>query len=222
MSQSGAVTVERKPRGRSPGRPPAALVEAKEAHLLEIAAAEFLRHGYGEANMARVAVSARVSKKTIYARYPNKDALLLAVADRLTRVSRDSLALEMTSETAEPEAVLIAYATALAHHWASDREIGLYRLIAAEAVRFPELVEVYRHSKEGFSALLADYLLMLRSRGLLEFDDVAATVRLFGFCTIGEVREETLFGRRPDEAVLEGLVRQGVRLFLSGCAVRRT
>ncbi|WP_341256929.1 TetR/AcrR family transcriptional regulator [Gordonia malaquae] len=54
----------------------------QEEAILEAAAAEFTAVGVRRANMDEVARVAGVSRSTLYRRFPNKDNLLLAVANR--------------------------------------------------------------------------------------------------------------------------------------------
>jgi TetR/AcrR family transcriptional regulator, mexJK operon transcriptional repressor len=73
-----------------PGRPTAARVEAINHAILVVAGDEFLRRGYEDARMDTIAEAARVSKGTLYDRYPSKQALLRAVvADRVASWSHD-------------------------------------------------------------------------------------------------------------------------------------
>jgi AcrR family transcriptional regulator len=46
-------------------------------HLISVAGDEFVAQGFSEASVSRIAKNAGVSKKTIYARFPNKEALLI-------------------------------------------------------------------------------------------------------------------------------------------------
>ena len=59
--------------------------EAQEVAILTAAEAEFTGVGVRRANVDEVAARAGVSRSTLYRRFPNKEALLLAVADRLYR-----------------------------------------------------------------------------------------------------------------------------------------
>lgn len=127
------------------------------------------------------------------------------------------MALELASTATHPEKALVAFALRVAALWTSEREIGLYRLISSEAVRFPQLAEIYRETMRSFRATLADYLSLQCDRGVLAIDDIEATTRLFSLMTIGEIREETLFGSPPSVSQIDVMVRRGVRLFLDGC-----
>lgn len=62
------------------GRPTAARVEAIDRSILAAAREAFQTHGFEAASMEAIAAAANVSKSTLYARYPAKDALLKAVA----------------------------------------------------------------------------------------------------------------------------------------------
>ncbi|MEE3851135.1 TetR family transcriptional regulator [Gordonia sp. LSe1-13] len=57
--------------------------EDQEQAILAAAEAEFTSVGVRRANMDEVAVQAGVSRSTLYRRFPNKEALLLAVANGL-------------------------------------------------------------------------------------------------------------------------------------------
>lgn len=62
-----------------PGRPTAARAEVISRAILGAATNEFFRSGFEDARMDTIAEAARVSKSTLYERYPNKRALLRAV-----------------------------------------------------------------------------------------------------------------------------------------------
>jgi len=63
------------------GRPTAARVEAIHHAILEAARERFLAAGFEATPMEAVAAAAGISKGTLYARYPTKEALLRAVVE---------------------------------------------------------------------------------------------------------------------------------------------
>jgi AcrR family transcriptional regulator len=68
--------------GRSrAGRPTAERVEAINQAILDAAREHFLASGFEATPMEAVAASANISKGTLYARYPTKEALLRAVVE---------------------------------------------------------------------------------------------------------------------------------------------
>lgn len=71
-------------KGKAPsraGRPTAARVEAINSAILQSAREHFLAAGFEATPMEAVAAGANVSKGTLYARYPTKEALLRAVVE---------------------------------------------------------------------------------------------------------------------------------------------
>lgn len=73
----------KKPVNRG-GRPTLERVEAIERAILDAAYAHFLDVGFGPTAMEAIAATARVSKSTLYARYPTKSAMLRAVVEDRT------------------------------------------------------------------------------------------------------------------------------------------
>ena len=209
-----------RPRAVSPGRPPNSAVAARLRHILSVAAAEFIGRGYAEASMSRIAADAGVSKKTIYARYPNKDALLMAVAGDLATRSYEGVLTAITDSDGGPEHVLTGFATQAAKTWASPEVIGIYRLIVSEAARFPQLASIYRDTMNRFRKTLADYLQQQCDAGTLAIADVDAASYQFGLLAYGEVREKGLLGETVTEAGITALVCRTVEAFLMGYATR--
>lgn len=68
------------PRRRG-GRPTAARVEAINSAILDVAREQFLTVGVEGAAMETIAAAANISKGTLYARYPTKEALVRAVVE---------------------------------------------------------------------------------------------------------------------------------------------
>src|SRR5215468_2067563 len=69
------------PAGRS-GRPPRELAGEVEERILDAACKVFLSRGFEGASIDEIAETARSGKPTIYARFPNKQALFAAAVMR--------------------------------------------------------------------------------------------------------------------------------------------
>src|ERR1700728_2150317 len=65
------------------GRPPRELAGQVEERILDAAARVFLERGFQGASVDEIAEAASAGKPTIYARFPNKQALFTAVVVRL-------------------------------------------------------------------------------------------------------------------------------------------
>lgn len=190
-------------------------------HILGVASTEFLTRGYAQASLSRIASDAGVSKKTIYARFPNKDALLVAVISSLAGRSYEDVMKAMAATDGEPAHVLTEFATQVARTWASPDAVGVYRLIVSEAIRFPQLAVLYRETMDRFRSTLADYLQQQCEAGVLEIADVDAASHQFGLLAYGEVRERGLLGESMTEEELAAWVERTVHVFLDGYATAR-
>lgn len=121
-----------------PGRPPAKRAGEVEERILKAARQVFLDRGFEAASIEEIAEAARSGKPTIYARFPNKEALFAAavthyVFARLSRLEDEGL----TGATLQERLVNIAMA--VLHEALTAEWIGLLRLSIGEARRFPEL-----------------------------------------------------------------------------------
>ncbi|WP_434570291.1 TetR/AcrR family transcriptional regulator [Pseudomonas sp. Z3-6] len=211
-----SVSTQATPSRISPGRPPKAQAEARRAHLLRVATDEFLAEGFGNANVDRIARKAGVSKKTIYARYPNKEALFFAVVDEIANASHGLLAADMAAADGDPERVLLAFGLRIATTWTSPLELGIYRLILSEIPRFPSLAALYNREMELFRSTLLDYLRRQIDQGNFVIPDLPKSVRQFGLLVYGEARERALLGEQQTAEDVNALVLSGVRLFVAG------
>lgn len=200
----------------SPGRPPKAEVPALLRRILSVAADEFINQGYATANVARIARDAGVSKKTIYLRYPTKEALLVAVVTDLVERSHDAIIGAMSSSDGDPEHMLTNFGVQAARNWAGPEEIGLYRLIISEAPRFPELASLYCDSMDHFRVALADYLRQQNELGTLAVPDAPAAAHQFGMLVYGDIREKVLLGETVTDKDITSVVQRAVHVFLGG------
>ena len=130
----------RRPRGR----PKAEDVEALEARLVAVARQAFVLNGYGATSINAIAKSARVSKNTLYARFPSKAALFQVIVARQIA----SVAEELGPTSGEPaeslEDKLRTYANVALRRSLSREVLEINRLITSESYQFPELGEAAR------------------------------------------------------------------------------
>src|SRR5271168_2317152 len=120
------------------GRPPKELAGEVDARILDAARKLFLERGFAGASIDEIAEAARSGKPTIYGRFRDKRALFTAVVTRdiLSRITQFKGEVP-TGATIEER---LANAASALLHWSLDSErIGLMRLAAAEARRFPDL-----------------------------------------------------------------------------------
>ena len=123
------------PRG---GRPSRAQAELIADRILDAATALFLSEGYGAVTIEQIAQRARVSKRTLYQRFQGKPPLFGAVLQRLVGRLRPP-DIERLFEGPSLRAILTRLAERLLDAALVPEAIALYRLVLAEAARFPEI-----------------------------------------------------------------------------------
>lgn len=202
------------PETRSKGRPRADAIADLDTHLLDVASSAFLAHGYAATSVAHVIRTAKVSSKTVYARYAGKQELFVAVVERLLAPTRISLARSLAAIDHDIVQGLLEIGMANARHWTAPTEIGLYRLLIAEGRRFPELVAIYRRTTEPANQILINLLDAAVLRNALEMEDPHEAARVFNHLTNTHVRDEALLGNQLSGDVVAKHVREGLRLFM--------
>lgn len=139
------MAVESKPLAEAPvrrarGRPRTEDLEALEVRLVQVARQCFIDKGYGATSMSEVARLARVSKTTLYSRFPSKADLFRGILDDQIRRSGGGFHLPGPRPKAL-ETVLRGYAEHMLQESLHSDILHLNRLIVSEAERFPELGE---------------------------------------------------------------------------------
>ncbi len=113
--------------------------------ILDVAAALFLRDGFAATSIEGIAVGAGVSKRTLYARFPAKQAIFVAVVRRL--IGDWLQGFDAAVEAAPSlEAALLAAGRRMLAVALTPSALALHRLMVAEAGRFPELAVALRDS----------------------------------------------------------------------------
>jgi AcrR family transcriptional regulator len=209
-------------RGHGVGRPKRGTEPARIDALINAATRVFLRDGYGLASIDKVAGEARVSTRTIYERFRNKADLLGAVIRRL--MDRMATVVAGTDlEGLEPRAALMLIARNLLER-ARDPDSGaLFRIVATEAHRFPELAARMRENdKRCLDTAVADYLRREIKRGTLVLADPDKAAALFLHMVFSELHDAWLFGNEQSLARIDlaAHLHDVIDLFLWGATPR--
>lgn len=130
----------------------------------------FTRRGFDGTSIDAVAEAARVSKRTVYARYRDKDALFSAVLRRL--IARWLMPIrDFRSSKSELEPMLLEFARHFLESALVPQAVAIYRIIIAEAERRPEFGRLaHREGRQpavrAVAAVLARFARQLRVRDL--------------------------------------------------------
>jgi TetR/AcrR family transcriptional repressor of mexJK operon len=184
--------------------------------IVEIATGAFLRDGYAATSIEAVSKQARVGKRTLYARFPDKEALFLAVMERLMGRWLATPAPEPAPDQLEP--TLIQFAERMLAVALEPEALALHRLLIAEGDRFPH-IPVMLH-KIGAGAGVERIAALLTSQmvdGHFPRVDPAFAAEQFMHLVLSGPRRRALgLGPPFDAAELVLWVRRSVTLFLDG------
>jgi AcrR family transcriptional regulator len=205
------------------GRPRRGTEIARTAALINAATRVFLREGYGLASIDKVAAEAGVSTRTIYERYKNKADLLGAVIGRLVdRMSTVLATLDLNR--LEPKAALTLIAEIITDRARDPDAVALFRIVATEAHRFPELAaKMCENNKLCVDNVVANYLRAAARQGVLNLADPDRAATLFLQMICSELHDRLLFGSEAELAALDfkSHVDHVIDLFLLGAAPRK-
>ena len=164
------MSVHVAPESRRVGRPPTEFAGEVESRILDAAARIFLERGFDGASIELIAETARAGKPTIYARYPDKEALFEAAV--LRRIAARNARLEThRPKGATVQERLTNIGIALVQESLTDDFVGLLRLAIAEARRRPKFASDLLQLCRERGGRLVTHLLVEGLDGLLWGDE---------------------------------------------------
>lgn len=202
--------------------PPAVDLEgAKARQILDGAEAVFAREGYSGASMNAIAAAAAVSKGTLYNHFADKESLFAAfVHDTVAREGWPAFQLDHAPADVADE--LRRLGERFLRLTTGPRPLAIFRVVVAEAERFPELGRVFMEmGPMRASGRVAEALAAWHRQGLVDIPDPAHAAWQFLMLCRAEAFMERLLGQRQslDEAKARRDVDRAVALFVRGYAV---
>jgi TetR/AcrR family transcriptional regulator, mexJK operon transcriptional repressor len=195
----------------------------KAQEILQAARQVFIAKGFEAASMDAVAKNAGVSKATVYAHFRSKSELFAAivaqVADRLTGEIRAVMKARLPLREA-----LMRIGARFLEVLVDPERVRIFRMIVAEADRFPELGRVfYRAGPLVMQDCLADFLAEAAAEGKLVVEDPGLAARQLLSLIKSDLHLRCLFdtGTRPSAAECDRQVAAAVETFLRAYAVRQ-
>jgi TetR/AcrR family transcriptional repressor of mexJK operon len=190
----------------------------KERQILDGAAAAFAESGYEGASMSHIAAIAGVSKGTLYNYFVGKKDLFAAFVQREC-TQRLLLIFDEVDGDAPAEATLLRIGRRILDMLVSDSGLLIYRMVIAEAQKFPELAEAF-HDAGPRRALvrMTELIGNQAAAGQLSVADPEfAAEQLFALMQTRLVVKRRM-GLVADvtEAEIDRVVREAVQLFLRG------
>jgi AcrR family transcriptional regulator len=198
---------------------------SKELAVLKAATSVFLTHGFGAATTDMIQREAGVSKATMYACFPGKEAMFIAVIERQCAVMSESFrAIRMAP--GDIAKTLTELGASYLRLILSPPALALFRVVAAEAPRIPELGRRFylagpRHADDKVTTVLTEAV----QAGEIDVQTVGidAAATLFLSLTRGKGQLECLThpNARPSEAQIDYWVQLAVTSFLRAFGTKR-
>jgi len=205
-SEADAVTAEMSPKRRQ-------VVEAAETL--------FFANGYGAVSMDQIARTAGVSKATLYAYFPSKDALFAHIV--ATKGADSPLSCDLfPDDVADLRATLEDIGGRILKFMLLDRTLAIYRIALAESGRFPELGRAfYQNGPQQFATRFQTWLGHLQSQGLVKVPDLAlATHQFMALMRCGVFFRRSLsLPPEPSELEINQTIAAAAETFLRAYAV---
>ncbi len=199
-------------------RPPSTAPAGRKVETVTRVARElFLDHGFSATSMDAIAKAASVSKATLYAYFPSKEALFaFLVMAECESLERD---LPLPDLSQGLHAALRNFATQYLRVFIRRKDVAFVRTIANESGRFPELCRIFYQSGPGATIRrLAQFLEEARARGLLEFEDSITAATQFLSLVRGELPLRIVLGiANANEHMSDQEIESGLNLFLRAC-----
>lgn len=201
-----------------PGRPSREQALLLGDRILDIAAGLFLEIGYGDTTIELVAEKARISKRTLYARYPDKAALFGAVVHRIVgRLRPPDVSGLFVGGTLEE--ILTRLAGIILRAALDPQALALHRVIMAESTRFPELAAAVADRSAGREAIERIAALLQREspgKRLTEERARFAATQFLQMVIASPQRRTLATGVAMNNRELDNWASQTVALFLGG------
>lgn len=197
------------------GRPTAEQVSSIDRAIVDTARKMFLADGFDAVGMKQVAEMARVSKGTLYARYPSKEALFKAVIEK----SVDDWSAEAAQHdqflTDDIEQRLRHHAGIIATWLGRPDVLTLQRLLLSVQERFPELAQVMRrHGHDYIVGVIAGDIEAAAAReGGAVRDALAVARMLVGAITGAQIEDRAGTG---GAAELQAFAQRVVDVLIAG------
>lgn len=171
-------------RTRESRHPPAtseADSRTKPLTVLRAARNIFLTHGFSAATTDMIQREAGVSKSTVYAHYANKEALFVAVIEAECSAFAETLR-GIEFRPGKLRETLTALARAYLDIVLSPTGLSLFRVVIAEAPRFPDLARtLYLAGPQVIATMVADQLAGAVASGEVDLSEIGrdAAANLF-------------------------------------------
>jgi TetR/AcrR family transcriptional regulator, mexJK operon transcriptional repressor len=199
---------------RRGGRPSRAEAQRRHQHLIEIAGAMFMKLGFDGTSVDAVAEAAGVSKRTVYARYRDKNELFSAVLRKL--IDRWLVPIkQFQSSTSDLEPMLIEIGRHLLFSALAPQAVSLHRIIIGESERRSQFGRL-ANAEGREPAIRAIAAALRRHAEKLRVDDLELAAEHFMSLVVDSSLRMAALGLSSGTSDVERRVHGAVDIFLNG------
>ena len=189
-----------------------------ENRILDAVSTLFMAQGYHATNMDEVARQAKVSKLSLYRRFPDKDALFRAVIERKCTEFLPPDLNALFIGLSPPDKVRV-FAKAFLHLVMSEDAIRIYRMMMAEAETQPDMIKMFYDArpkpvKAMVEQMMADFIDKKAIRGK---DPQALRIHLMSLLNGSELymHRALNIGKKPSRKEIDTHATTLANLFIS-------
>jgi len=173
-----------------------------------------MKKGYSATSMLDIATRAKVSKRDLYAMYPNKQAVVAAtITSRAARMRLPDL--PAPTNLRELTETLVAYGKVVLREVNQPAVTAMFRLAIAEAEYSPDIADALKVNRLASRNGIADFLANAQTNGILLAGDTRQMSELYFALLWGDLQLDRLLGSDvPKPAEVERRAGRGVDAFL--------
>jgi TetR/AcrR family transcriptional repressor of mexJK operon len=210
ITKKSSPTAARSAQGHAAGR--------KECSIIAAARKLFLEQGFTETSMDAIARSACVSKATLYAYFPSKEALFAHLVETECRLNASRLQMpDLDIGLIEALRVFARqFVEVFIERGSMAFSMAFFQAVCSERLRFPELCRRFFESGPKNELMRAAALLEeAKARGLLTFSDSTVAAGHFLSLIKGDLPLYTALGLEPkSKETIDAMVDAGIAVFL--------
>ncbi len=190
-------------------------VDEKASAIVEAARKTFLARGFDGASMDQIALTAGVSKRTVYNRFRSKEELFGAAIEETCK-TLVPVNVDVIEASLPPKEFIRQLSRQFVEGILEPEAISLRRIAAFEAERTPEIGQSYlAHGPAWMVDHCAPILERMAAKGILTVSDPKAALWQLGALITEPLYTKTLMGAAPEDlnAAIDAQVNSGLDAF---------